>query len=185
VPDDNVPDDNVPDDNVPDDNVPDDNVPDDNVPDTKVNCMNSKLMQRSRARRAGFSLAELMVVIVIIGLLATQVVPRLMDSFGTAQLQKTKADITAMDNAVTEFVTNNMGRYPTSLEDLITKDQNGRTYLGRETVPKDPWGFEFVYYPPSGGTENHEILSYGADGSQGGDGKNKDILLSDIKNQRI
>lgn len=140
---------------------------------------------RRRGRRAGFSLAELMVVIVIIGLLATVVVPRLLDRFGDAQLTKAKADITLIGEATTLFATSNQGRFPDSIDQLIMPDGNGRTYLDRKTTPKDPWGFEYVYYPPSGGQPDPVIMSYGADGAQGGEGKDRDITLEAIKNQEI
>jgi general secretion pathway protein G len=138
---------------------------------------------RRRASRAGFSLAELMVVIVIIGLLATMVVPRLFDRFSDAQIQKAKVDISQIGNAVLDFATKNSGRFPDSLEQLVTPDQNGRRYLEQQTVPKDPWGNEYIYYPPSGGETEPTIMTYGSDGSQGGDGKARDMTLQGIKNQ--
>lgn len=144
--------------------------------------MQIRLLRR-RGRRAGFSLAELMVVIVIIGLLATVVVPNVVAKFSTAQITKATADIRQLQSAVEDFYINNSGRYPDSLEQLITPDANGRKFLDRDTVPKDPWGNEYVYYPPRGGEVSIEILSYGADGAQGGEGKDKDITLTDIKNQ--
>jgi len=138
-----------------------------------------------RGRRAGFSLAELMVVIVIIGLLATMVVPRLFDSFGDAQVTKAKADLTVIDSAILRFATNNSGRFPDTLEQLITPDQNGQTYLDRTTVPKDPWNNEYIYYPPRGGESSPTLMSYGKDGSQGGEGKDRDFSIQMIKNQEI
>lgn len=141
--------------------------------------------QQRRGRRAGFSLAELMVVIVIIGLLATMVVPKLFDSFGDAQLTKAKADLTVIDSAILRFATMNSGRFPDSLEQLVTPDQTGQTYLDRSTVPKDPWNNEYVYYPPRGGESSPTLMSYGKDGSQGGEGKDRDISIQMIKNQEI
>jgi len=140
---------------------------------------------RRRGRRAGFSLAELMVVIVIIGLLATMVVPRLFDRFSDAQLEKAKVDISQIGDAALQFATMNSGRYPDTLEQLVTPDGMGRTYLQRTTVPKDPWQNEYIYYPPRGGESDPTVLSYGADGSQGGEGKDRDISLQAIKNQEI
>ncbi|MGB0332305.1 MAG: prepilin-type N-terminal cleavage/methylation domain-containing protein, partial [Planctomycetota bacterium] len=77
------------------------------------------------SRSAGFSLAELMVVIVIIGLLATVVVPNVVSKLGTASVTKAKADITNISKAVEEFQTNNAGRLPDSLEVLVEKDEFG------------------------------------------------------------
>ncbi|MEZ6013622.1 MAG: type II secretion system major pseudopilin GspG [Planctomycetota bacterium] len=146
--------------------------------------MQTRLLRR-RGRRAGFSLAELMVVIVIIGLLATAVVPKLFDRFSDAQLSKAKADITIIGDAIINYATMNSGRFPDSLDALVTPDQNGRTFLQRETVPKDPWGNEYVYYPPRGGESDPTVMSLGADGAQGGEAKDRDITLKDIKNQEI
>ncbi len=143
------------------------------------------VVMRPRGSRAGFSLAELMVVIVIIGLLATQVVPKLMQSFGQAQLTKAKADINAIADAIVQFRINNAGRFPESLEQLVTKDANGKSYLDRQTVPKDPWDHEYIYFPPRSGESDPEVISYGADGAQGGEDDNRDITLSAIKNQEI
>jgi general secretion pathway protein G len=141
--------------------------------------------QRRRGLRAGFSLAELMVVIVIIGLLATMVVPKLFDSFGDAQLTKAKADLTVIDSAILRYATQNKGNYPDSLEQLVTLDENGQTYLDRTTVPKDPWNNEYIYYPPRGSESSPTLMSYGKDGTQGGEGKDRDITIQMIKNQEI
>lgn len=145
--------------------------------------MQTFLPNRRRAVRGGFSLAELMVVIVIIGLLATMVVPKLFERFSDSQLEKAKVDITRIGDAVLTFATMNSGRYPDTLEQLVTPDQNGRTYLDQQTVPKDPWGTEYMYYPPRGGETDPTIMSYGADRAQGGEGKDRDITLQGIKNQ--
>lgn len=139
--------------------------------------------KRLRDSRGGFSLAELMVVIVIIGLLATMVVPRLFDRFSDAQVQKAKVDISRIGDGALEFATNNSGRFPDTLEQLVTPDQNGKMYLGQQTVPKDPWGNEYIYFPPRGGETDPTIMTYGADGAQGGEGKARDMTLQGIRNQ--
>ena len=115
-----------------------------------------------RARRAGFSLAELMVVIVIIGLLATLVVPQVVDRLFVANEKKAIADITAIEGALDSYVVENNGRYPDSLESLVEKDDQGRSYLKRDTVPLDPWGNEYGYEPPGGGSVNPRIYTLGA-----------------------
>lgn len=144
------------------------------------------LVRRSHnAVRAGFSLAELMVVIVIIGLLGTVVVPQLMARFGTAQKTVAKADINAIYDAIVQYQLNNAQRWPNSLDDLVTPDENGVTFLNRTTVPKDPWGNEYIYNPPRSGEQWPEIMSYGKDGSPGGEGDDRDITYAAIKNQEI
>lgn len=126
-------------------------------------------------RRAGFTLAEMMVVIVIIGLLATLVVPNVMQRFSQGQKGKAKADITAIVNAITEFAIQNGGKYPESLEVLVTPDVNGYTFLNQKKVPKDPWGNEYQYEMPQSGQPDPRVVSYGKDGQPGGEGDDTDI----------
>jgi general secretion pathway protein G len=125
--------------------------------------------------RAGFSLAELMVVIVILGLIATIVVPNLLGRFFVAQREKAKMDITQLVSAVTTYALENNGKYPDSLDILVTPDENGNTYLAsRNTVPLDPWKNAYVYEPPGGGRP-FRIISFGKDGQPGGEGEDADI----------
>jgi general secretion pathway protein G len=126
-------------------------------------------------RQSGFSLAELMVVIVILGLLATLVVPNVMKQLFTANTSIAKQDISALAQAVTNYAIENAGKYPDNLEALITPDENGHSYLsGRTSVPKDPWKNEYVYQPPQSGLP-FKVTSYGRDGQPGGDGEDADI----------
>jgi general secretion pathway protein G len=136
-------------------------------------------------RRAGFTLAELMVVIVIIGLLATLVVPNVVKKLFTANVAKAKHDIMTIDNAVTSYAIENGGRFPDSLEALVTPDANGHSFLNTETVPKDPWGNEYVFEPAPSGSQKFRVISYGKDGQPGGEGDEADIDNIKIKNQEI
>jgi general secretion pathway protein G len=140
------------------------------------------MQQREKQRRAGFTLAELMVVIVIIGLLATMVVPNVVKRLFAATRARAEADIAAIAGSIDEYVVANMGRYPDSLEALVTPDENGHTYLNRETVPTDPWGNPYLYEPPSGGRKMN-ILSYGKDGAAGGEGDDADITYEALRNK--
>lgn len=143
-------------------------------------------MQRTlsrRARRAGFTLAEMMVVIVIIGLLATLVVPNVIQKFFQAAGTKAKVDITSIESALKEYAINNGGKWPDSLEVLVTPDQNGHTYLDQKSMPKDPWGHEYMYEAPGSGQPQPRIFSYGADGQPGGEGKDADIDNLAMKEQ--
>lgn len=133
-------------------------------------------------RRAGFTLAELMVVIVIIGLLATLVVPNVVGKLMKANRAKAEADIVAIASAVTQYAIDNGGRYPDSLEALVQPDANGDNYLDRETVPKDPWGNEYVLEPAPSGSRRFRVFSYGKDGVPGGEGDDADIDNISIKN---
>lgn len=127
----------------------------------------------SRARR-GFSLAELMVVIVILGLLATLVVPNVMKQLSTSNFAVAKSDISAICQAITNYAVENSGKYPERLEDLLTPDDSGHAYFDRSTLPKDPWKNEYVYEPPQGG-QKFRVISYGRDGQPGGEGDDRDI----------
>ena len=84
-----------------------------------------------------------MVVIVIIGLLATVVAPKLFEKLGKAQVSAAKSDMLAMDDEVLQYRLNN-GEVPDSLERLVQKDDKGVTYLNATAVPKDPWGNEYI-----------------------------------------
>ena len=142
--------------------------------------MNTIRNQRSRSR-AGFSLAEMMVVIVILGLLATLVVPNVIQRLGKAFEGKAETDIMSIDSAIKEYVILNGGKYPETLESLVTPDENGETFLDSRTLPVDPWGNEYLYEPPGSGEPRARIYSYGKDGQPGGEGSDRDIDNWSIK----
>jgi general secretion pathway protein G len=138
-------------------------------------------MPQHRNTRRGFTLAEMMVVIVIIGLLGTLVVPNVMKRFAQASRTTAKADITAIMSALEEFAINNAGNFPDSLEVLVTPDENGHTYIKGPVgkLPRDPWKNEYIYEPPQPGHPVPRILSYGKDGQPGGEGDDRDIASDD------
>ena len=125
--------------------------------------------------RAGFTLAELMVVIVIIGLLATLVVPNVVSKLAKANTAKASSDISAIARAVEDYVINNNGRYPDSLEALVQEDDQGESYLNKTSVPKDPWGNEYGYEPPPSGSSKFRVYSLGKYGAPGGEKDDADI----------
>ena len=131
--------------------------------------------QLTAARNRGFTLAEMMVVIVIIGLLATLVVPNVLSKFAFATKEKAKVDIAAIESALKEYAIRNGGKYPDSLEVLVTPDVNGHAYLEMNHVPKDPWGHEYLYEQPGPGQPNPIVRSYGKDGQPGGEGDDADF----------
>ncbi|MBK7644018.1 MAG: type II secretion system major pseudopilin GspG [Planctomycetes bacterium] len=141
-------------------------------------------LQPRRARR-GFTLAEMMVVIVIIGLLATLVVPSVIQRFFTAQKTKAAADISAITQSLTEYAMQNSGKYPESLEALVTQDENGHCFLEgyNGKIPKDPWRFEYQYEPPQQGHPQPRVYSMGKDGAPGGEGEDADIDSDHLKDQ--
>jgi general secretion pathway protein G len=127
----------------------------------------------------GFTLIELLVVMIIIGLLAALVGPRFIRQEEKAKVKAAKAQIELLSTALDTFRLD-VGRYPTSQEGLeALRTQPGGVerwdgpYLKKE-VPTDPWGKPYVYKSP-GDHNPFDILSYGADGTAGGDGDNRDI----------
>ena len=129
--------------------------------------------------KSGFSLAELMVVIVIIGLLVTLVAKNVFKNLAQANTTKVRADITTIMSGLDDYAINNGSRYPDSLEALVTPDEKGYTILRADSVPTDPWGNEYQYEPPAPGQRDPVVFSFGADGSRGGDGDAADISSTD------
>jgi general secretion pathway protein G len=119
--------------------------------------------------------AFLAVGLVMLGLLATLVVPNVLSKFAFATREKAKVDIVAIESAIKEYSIHNGGMYPDRLEDLVTPDVNGRMYLDQQHVPKDPWGHEYIYEPPGPGQPHPIVRSYGKDGQPGGEGDDADI----------
>ena len=135
-----------------------------------------KIRRTQSSARAGFSLAELMVVIVIIALLATFVVQNALPYLFKAGKTRATADITSLCTAIDTFAIDNGGKYPDSLEILVSPDEFGNTYLKDQTsVPLDPWKNPYVYEPAVGGTGSYRVISYGKDGQPGGEGEDADI----------
>jgi general secretion pathway protein G len=131
-----------------------------------------------------------MIVVVILGLLATLLIPRIMDRPEEARRMKAKADIKTIESALKLYKLDS-GIYPTTeqgLEALLKKPDippiprrwKDGGYLEVRSVPKDPWDNLYVYTSPGPEGRDFEILSYGADGEPGGTGKNADITSTDI-----
>jgi general secretion pathway protein G len=138
----------------------------------------------------GFTLIELMVVIVILGILAGLIIPRIMGRPEEAKQLKAKMQIESIETALKLYKLDN-GIYPDTeqgLQALVEKPDAGtlpkkwRTggYLEKGKVPKDPWGNNFIYLSP-GAHGDYDLISYGADGVQGGEDKNKDIESWEIE----
>ena len=138
----------------------------------------------------GFTLIEIMVVIIILGILAVYIGPKIMGRPGQAKQVKAKVDIAALETALKLYKLDN-GIYPATeqgLLALIEKPETGNVpkkwreegYLDKRRVPKDPWGNEFVYLSP-GVHGDFDIISYGADGVPGGEGEDKDVNSWEIE----
>jgi len=119
-------------------------------------------------QRASFTLIEVMVVVVIIGILATIIVPRIMDKPGQARTQKALSDIQTISSALDLFKLDKFN-YPTTDEGLDALVQD---YLGKK--PMDPWGKDYFYLSP-GENGDFDLYSLGADNRIGGKDENTDI----------
>ena len=124
----------------------------------------------------GFSLMELLIVMIIMGLLASLVGPKLFGKLGMAKVKTAKSQIALFMSALDSYRLD-VGHYPKSLRELHENVGNAKGWDGpyiAKKVPKDPWGNEYVYKIP-GSHGDFDIISYGADGSPGGTGKDADI----------
>jgi general secretion pathway protein G len=140
-------------------------------------------MQKLRSR-SGFTLIELMVVLVVLAVLAAIILPKFFGRTDDAKITAAKVQMRALEDALQYFEVDN-GYYPTTeqgLDALVSKPTAGRVpekwreggYLQKSAVPKDPWGNPFVYLSP-GSHGPFDIVSHGADGLPGGEGNNADI----------
>ena len=137
---------------------------------------------------SGFTLIELMVVIIILGILAGLIIPRIMEDPEKAKVVKAKLQIEGFSAALKRYKLDN-GDYPSTdqgMQALVEKPSVGKIpgrypekgYLPK--VPKDPWGNDYVYVCP-GEHGDFDIISYGGDGKEGGEGKDADVRSWEIE----
>jgi general secretion pathway protein G len=137
-----------------------------------------------RAER-GFTLMEILIVITILGILASLVAVKIMDRPGEARTLKAQLDIQTLENAIKLYKLDN-AYFPSTeqgLRALVEKPSTGRIpskwreggYLEKGALPKDPWGNDYLYLSPGVHNPNFDLWSYGADGEQGGEGEDADV----------
>lgn len=135
-----------------------------------------------RIRSSGFTLIEIMVVVVILSVLGALVVPKILENVDKARVTRAQADIRAIETALDLYRLDNF-KYPTTEQGLqalvkqpvdpsITNYRSGG-YL--PTVPKDPWNNTYLYASPGTDGRDYDIVSYGRDGKPGGEGYDADI----------
>ena len=141
-------------------------------------------MLKEKRNNRGFTLIELMVVIVILGILAGLIIPRIMGRPEEARRMKGRIQIESIETALKLYRLDN-GEYPSTeqgLEALVESPTVGQLpkawrkggYLEKGKVPKDPWGNDYIYLCP-GLHDDFDLMSYGADGEPGGEDNNADI----------
>ena len=136
-------------------------------------------------RRRAFTLVELLLVLVILGILAAIVIPKFSGRTEQAKEQAAVTQISTFRTALDAFEVD-CGRYPTSEEGiraLLEPPSNADGWKGpylKKGVPKDPWGNDYVYLSP-GSHGDCDIISYGSDGQAGGEGNDKDVDNWDIE----
>jgi len=134
------------------------------------------------SRFKGFTLLELLVVIVIIGLLAGYVAPRYFGQVGKSEVQVARAQLDSLEKALDQYRLDNR-HYPTAeqgLDALVNKPQGEANWSGpylKKAVPADPWGRPYVYRVP-GARGEYDVYSLGRDGKPGGSGEDADIGLN-------
>ena len=140
---------------------------------------NSNKLNKIKSAQAGFTLIEIMVVVIIIGLLATLILPNVLGQQDRAFEVKAKADIRAIGTQMSMYKLDNFS-YPNTSEGiqaLVTNPGGKKTWRGYlPKMPKDPWNNEYQYaYPGTNNPTTFDIWSLGSDGAPGGEGSAKDI----------
>ncbi|OGW80663.1 MAG: type II secretion system protein GspG [Omnitrophica bacterium RIFCSPLOWO2_12_FULL_44_17] len=122
-------------------------------------------------KNSGFTLIEVLIVVIILGILASLVVPRLAGRTEEARKQAAQSDIEGGVALALDLYEADLGKYPASLEDLVKKPADAAKWRGpylKKGLPKDPWGNAYVYrYPGSQSDGMYDLLSAGSDGEEG------------------
>jgi general secretion pathway protein G len=135
----------------------------------------------NKKKGQGFTLLELLVVIVIIGLLAAFVAPKYFGQIGRSKTQVTKAQIESFEKGLDQYRIDT-GHYPTTEQGLVAlfaapaSEANWHGPYLKKGIPADPWNHAYVYRAPGSEGREYEIISYGANGTQGGTDEDADIV---------
>lgn len=140
-------------------------------------------LRSASSRRAGYTLTEMLVVLVIIGLISAIVVPQTLGQMDRAKVRAARLKMESVAAAL-EMYSTDLARYPTAEEglDALTDPPDGVAdwagpYLSDRALTRDPWGHAVVYAPPPAPGEPFKLTSYGSDGTAGGSGFKRDIVL--------
>ncbi|HWY29340.1 MAG TPA: type II secretion system major pseudopilin GspG [Candidatus Acidoferrum sp.] len=140
----------------------------------KINKLHGNVAQRRQTGSQGFTLTEIMLVVVIIGILAALVIPKIAGSSERARVTAAQADIKGgIKSAIGQYEVDN-GFYPKSLQELIVQPSNAKNwhgpYFDPPKLPVDPWGNPYIYYyPGKHNAASYDLLSTGPDGREGTD----------------
>lgn len=151
------------------------------------------LLVRSLDREKGFTLLEILIVITILGILASLVAVKIMDRPGEARTLKARLDIQTLENAMKLFKLDN-AFYPSTeqgLRSLVEAPTIGRVpgkwreggYIEKGVLPKDPWDNDYLYLSPGVHNRNFDLWSYGGDGEDGGEGEDKDVSNWEVQEE--
>ena len=143
--------------------------------------------RQSAAAAAGFTLIEIMVVVVILAVLGALVVPKILENVDKARVTRAQSDIRAVQTALDLYRLDNF-KYPTTeqgLQALVTQPvdptiTNYRSGGYLPSLPKDPWNNVYLYASPGVGGRDYDITTYGRDGKPGGDGYDADISTATL-----
>lgn len=133
--------------------------------------------KQTKKRQGGFTLIELLIVIVILGLLVGLVGPKMFGKVEGARQKTAKAQIELFGTAIDTFRLD-MRRVPKDLEELVVNKGSDKKWEGPylpKKIPNDPWGNPYFYKAPGDEGRDYDIISYGSDGTSGGEGENSDI----------
>jgi len=142
-------------------------------------------MRRTRTRQSGFTLLEIMVVVVIIGLLAALVAPSLIGNIDTAEINRAKADLRQIQTQLDLYRSTNYN-YPTTAQGLEALVENPGEHVAPgwrqllTKLPEDPWGRVYEYRSPGTGGRPYDLFTLGRDGREGGEGVDADISVADL-----